>query len=360
MSIVLAIIGRDTVGGFGWGNSPFGNNFDADTDEPTDAPTSAPTTSPTKSPTKSPTTPPTNGPTSRPTDSPMTSQPRLNNDWAETTMHQPVSIYPLRNDDYIPHGAGGSMTQPSHGSYYIVQDSVVYVPEDGFCGKDTFSYTVTAGEKSAAANIFITVECNERQAFSESPFYDTADEQPILNHDEAETDRNTQVTIPILDNDEYIPEGSNGNMTQPSHGTAFIEESDALYYPDRNFCGIDQFTYTITGPSGQYSDTANVTVNVLCTDGGDVPTYIPTYWPTYEPTPLTKTSDDDPGRTENEVTSVTGTAMPPSGAPGPGPTLRANKPTDTRRPITNEDDGQTNVNEEVSDSNEWEHGQRQT
>jgi hypothetical protein len=35
------------------------------------------------------------------------------------------------------------------------------------------------------------------------------------------------------------------------------------YTPNSNFCGADQFTYTVTHPSG-VADTATVTVAVLC------------------------------------------------------------------------------------------------
>ena len=37
-----------------------------------------------------------------------------------------------------------------------------------------------------------------------------------------------------------------------------------VYTPSPDFCGTDQFTYTVTDITGVHSDTATVTVNVLC------------------------------------------------------------------------------------------------
>ena len=61
-------------------------------------------------------------------------------------------------------------------------------------------------------------------------------------------------------------------MTPPSHGTAVIDQASILYSPDADFCGTDQFTYSITDLDTQLSDVATVTVNVLCLDSTpDVP-----------------------------------------------------------------------------------------
>ena len=61
-------------------------------------------------------------------------------------------------------------------------------------------------------------------------------------------------------------------MTQPSHGSAVIDQTSILYTPDADFCGTDLFTYTIKDLNTQLSDEATVTVNVMCLDSTpDVP-----------------------------------------------------------------------------------------
>ena len=58
-----------------------------------------------------------------------------------------------------------------------------------------------------------------------------------------------------------------GSITDPSHGTLTTDEQDAIYTPDTDFCGTDSFTYTITDNTAeQHSDTATVTINVVCAD----------------------------------------------------------------------------------------------
>ena len=71
-------------------------------------------------------------------------------------------------------------------------------------------------------------------------------------------------------------------MTQPSNGSASNTGADIRYTPNANFCGQDQFTYTVMDPTGECSETATVTVNVVCTG---VLTGSPTANPTKEPTP---------------------------------------------------------------------------
>lgn len=57
--------------------------------------------------------------------------------------------------------------------------------------------------------------------------------------------------------------GAFGTITQPSNGICTRDDVNISYTPNSNFCGSDQFTYTITHPTG-VADTATVTVAVLC------------------------------------------------------------------------------------------------
>jgi hypothetical protein len=61
----------------------------------------------------------------------------------------------------------------------------------------------------------------------------------------------------------FIIQGASGTITQPSNGLCARDDVNITYTPNSNFCGVDQFTYTITHPTG-VADTATVTVAVVC------------------------------------------------------------------------------------------------
>jgi hypothetical protein len=58
-------------------------------------------------------------------------------------------------------------------------------------------------------------------------------------------------------------QGAFGTITQPLNGTCTRDDVNISYTPNSDFCGVDQFTYTVTHPTGG-ADTATVTVLVLC------------------------------------------------------------------------------------------------
>ena len=53
-----------------------------------------------------------------------------------------------------------------------------------------------------------------------------------------------------------------GSFTEPANGILDTEDDDMMYTPNSDFCGVDTFTYTLSNGSG--SDTATVTINVVC------------------------------------------------------------------------------------------------
>lgn len=89
-------------------------------------------------------------------------------DVAATDINQPVGIDMLANDNDIPTTGTLSVTDPANGSVTVVDngtpddpsdDSVVYTPDPGFNGTDSFTYTLcdTAGNCSTAT---VTVVVN--------------------------------------------------------------------------------------------------------------------------------------------------------------------------------------------------------
>jgi arylsulfatase A-like enzyme len=99
-------------------------------------------------------------------------------------------------------------------------------------------------------------------------FDSTATTPPTANDDQAFTSQNTAISIPVLTNDpdDGLPNGlSIAAVSQPQAGIATIQGTSILYTPSGGFLGSDAFTYTIT--DGAETDTANVRVNVVFTDG---------------------------------------------------------------------------------------------
>ena len=50
------------------------------------------------------------------------------------------------------------------------------------------------------------------------------------------------------------------------HGSCGFEGASIVYTPNTDYCGPDEFTYTVADASKVHSDTATVTVNVICPD----------------------------------------------------------------------------------------------
>ena len=88
---------------------------------------------------------------------------------------------------------------------------------------------------------------------------------PIAVDNDTMTIINTPVTINVINNDTLNSEqGTIVILDDPMNGTANVTiDNEIIYNPDPSFCGaIDSFTYVLTTSGG--TDTATVTVNVLC------------------------------------------------------------------------------------------------
>lgn len=175
-------------------------------------------------------------------------------------------------------GSTGAFKNPSNGTIDMETDDLVYTPDAGFCGTDTFTYTITdvTGQYSASALVTIDVICADTPAPSPIASGDesigdgldfnngnTTIDRPELEDDFATTNQSVPVFIPVLDND-FIPENSTGTFDQPMHGGVTMQDDGIVYTPDPEFCGYETFNYTITDATGLFSDAAMVTVEVEC------------------------------------------------------------------------------------------------
>jgi hypothetical protein len=174
----------------------------------------------------------------------------------------------LANDTDIDIDAGlreiTAVTQPSHGVVTPTGGTtnhwtgLTYQPNANYCNfpggapSDDFTYTLNGG---SSATVSMTVDC--------------VNDPPVANNHTATVyEVAAAAAVPVLSNDTDI-EGDAitvASVTQPAHG-AVIRNSDGsglTYQPAANYCGPDDFTYTVNGNSP--FNTATVSMTVSCVD----------------------------------------------------------------------------------------------
>lgn len=145
-------------------------------------------------------------------------------------------------------GAAASLSitnPPAHGTAVVSGLSIIYTPAAGYFGADAVTYTATnAGGTSAPAVVSITVAA------------------PV-----APTVTPVSATVAYNSTGQAIPLSVSGSstglviVTPPSHGTAVISGTSAIYVPTSGYSGVDQFAYAADGPGGR-SVPATVSVTV--------------------------------------------------------------------------------------------------
>lgn len=178
--------------------------------------------------------------------------PSAADDTASTTEDTSVQIYVLANDtdddgDVLQIT---NLTTPAHGQADIMDEGVMYTPDQDYYGSDSFTYTITDG-KNGTANAQVTVTISE------------INDPPQAVGDSAVTSEDSAVDIPVLANDSDRDGDSLSiyNITAPAHGLTEIVDSGIRYTPEENYNGDDAFSYTIS--DGRYgTDSAQVNVSI--------------------------------------------------------------------------------------------------
>jgi large repetitive protein len=159
------------------------------------------------------------------------------------------------NDD--PKGTIASVnviTAPKNGSLnFVGLDSIRFTPFNGYCGTDTFTYSLcNQFGLCDTAQVVVVMNCVAQPI------------PPVAVEDVASTQRNTPIQIAMLDNDT-----TNGALTtievvtNPTRGTAVVQGNNMLYTPTTDLCGMnDVITYRICNANG--CDTAQIVVSVSC------------------------------------------------------------------------------------------------
>ncbi|MCI0378569.1 MAG: Ig-like domain-containing protein [Gemmataceae bacterium] len=185
-----------------------------------------------------------------PFDGGSNSPPQANDDSFSVVHDQTLVNYVLTNDsdpDQDPITVV-SNTNPSHGAVSVSSSGqVIYTPDTGFVGADSFSYTITDGSAFDSANVLISV----------------TNENPIAVDDSFTSGHDQLIIGYLLDND---TDGDEDSLTvvdhsNPAHGVVTVESSGSFNYtPVGGYVGADQFSYTIS--DGVATSSATVTLTL--------------------------------------------------------------------------------------------------
>ena len=132
---------------------------------------------------------------------------------------------------------------------------ISYQVNDDYFGSDIFEYTVSDihGAVSNTASVSINISGNN--------------DAPRTVDDEVTTEEDESIRIKVLDNDEDI----DGTMdvtsvalvVMPKNGSVEIQSDGSLIYtPNKDFFGLDTFTYTVKDNENALSNEASVNVSV--------------------------------------------------------------------------------------------------
>ena len=182
--------------------------------------------------------------------------PVANDDYFTVMEDSIDNVFDVLINDCDPYGEDLdiiSVTTPLHGSVYYTPDFIYYTPDQNYNGVDIFSYTIIneAGYTSTA-EVYITVTAVNDPPVAVDDVY-TVMEDSINN------------VLYVLSNDMDIDGDSLTiiSVTQPAHGMLTFMSNYLLYTPNPDYCGPDQFSYTISDGNGG-SDSATVYITVTC------------------------------------------------------------------------------------------------
>jgi hypothetical protein len=161
-------------------------------------------------------------------------------------------------------------TEAENGDVACDETSCSYTPNRDFHGVDTFTYTVSDGVGTALGNVTVTV--------------DPVNDPPVAVEDASTTGEDAATTIEVVGNDRDVDGDSLmvTSGTQPTDGEVGCDDTSCTYTPDRDFHGVDTFTYTVSDGV----ETASATVTVTVDPVNDPPVAVDDVYPAVEETAL--------------------------------------------------------------------------
>ncbi|GEM_PF-1920767 len=178
--------------------------------------------------------------------------PTATDDSVAIPRDQATAIGVLNNDGGAQLQLAG-VSAPAHGTAVASRGAVIYTPDAGYVGTDSFVYTVTNPAGSANATVTITV----------NPLPPTA-----ASH-KTSTTTGQPVTVTVVENnpDQVVV----ASVSQPANGTATVSgTTQVVYTPRADFVGEDRFTYTVANSIGESTGTVTVVVGATLNTAGDL------------------------------------------------------------------------------------------
>jgi large repetitive protein len=194
---------------------------------------------------------------------PPNDTPMANRDDYQTLPNTLITMPVLGNDVDTEGGLDpatvGIVLQPTNGTTVINPNgTIAYTPNAGYIGNDTLIYRVCdKGIPSLCDTALVVITVSA-----------TANNTPVANRDDATTNPNTLVSIPVLGNDSDI-EGLNPasvSVTQnPANGIALVNTDGSISYtPNVGFTGNDTLIYRVCDNGiPALCDTALVVIKVV-------------------------------------------------------------------------------------------------
>jgi gliding motility-associated-like protein len=235
-------------------------------------------------------------------------------------VNDPPVVIPVLNNDTDPDGflVPSTVTvtsSPSNGTVTVnpITGEITYTPNANYYGPDSFIYRVCdngvpSPQLCDTALVVINVV--------------SVNDPPVAVNDNATTNEDTPVNIPVLNND-TDPDGAIDPtsvvvVTNPLHGTVSVDPLTGVitYTPNANYYGNDTLTYRVCDngvPAPVLCDTA--TVYIVVVPVNDPPVALPDNATTNEDTPVNipvLNNDSDPDGAIN-TNSVTVTSNPTNG-----------------------------------------------
>jgi hypothetical protein len=173
-------------------------------------------------------------------------------DTATTTFNTAVTINVLGNDTDPDNGTLSiyNVGTPQHGTVSIINNNVIYTPNNNYDGTDEFTYSISDTNGGVDyGNVSVTIT--------------NAQVPPVAVSDSATTLKNYPVTFNPVTNDYDLNADTIAlvSVSTPAHGTATILNNNITYTPDTNWAGTETLTYTITDGHGNNSD-GTITIEV--------------------------------------------------------------------------------------------------
>ncbi|MGH9879567.1 MAG: Ig-like domain-containing protein, partial [Nitrososphaerales archaeon] len=144
---------------------------------------------------------------------------------------------------------------PSYGAlsdFDADSGEIVYTPETGYIGFDSFSFGVNDGELDSSVgtiSIHIGEEVDENNA-------------PVPEDQSVDTDEDTSVDIILEAFDIDSDDLTFTVVDQPQHGTLEGSAPNLVYTPFANYAGPDDFTYSVDDRGQESADLGTVEITI--------------------------------------------------------------------------------------------------